>query len=448
METKAGGIRTLTGPFASREEAAEEAMSILNTASPAPTSSFVKPAKEDYNGRKENLKEGKVHAKPADQVRVNGEGALEEVSAQDVQGTGKKRRTGRVPVSGAGTDESSNTESGGKRHSSGRGLGTSEGRVDITSDRGGPESLGRGKDYVITDEDVLAEGGEKTRFRNNVEAIKIAKQVAAESRPATLDEQKKLVKYLGWGGLSKAFAGYGEWQNEYQELHSLLTPKEWDAAKRSTQNAHYTSAPVIKAMYDVMPRLGFKGGRILEPAMGVGHFFGLMPQDMKANSLLTGVELDPITGLIAHALYPNTDIRIEGFQETKIPDGFYDAAISNVPFGDYPVFDQRYQKSGMTKRIHSRSSVMQQPKSHLEFARLLARSEFITSSRPPHPGKIVFDPVHDGCRRSLVKSAAAQPTFFHWIRDGGIFNYNCRSRRLHLRPARPQTPIGQRQLAP
>ena len=210
-----------------------------------------------------------------------------------------------------------------------------------------------GNNYVIGDSLDLPKG-DKARTRANIEAIRIVKRLEAEGRNATPEEQAALSKYVGWGALANAFdESKPEWAKENAELKELLTDEEYRAARASTNNAHYTSIEVIKAMYAGLQKLGFKGGRMLEPSSGVGNFVGAMPADMTAK--VTGwtmVELDNITGLIAKHLYPQNDVRIEGFEKAIIPDNYMDVAIGNVPFGNYPIVDRAFPKK-VTSAIHN-----------------------------------------------------------------------------------------------
>lgn len=184
----------------------------------------------------------------------------------------------------------------------------------------------------------------KEKFRQNVEAIRTLEKIEGENRIATPEEQEILAKYVGWGGLADAFdETKANWASEYQELKSLLSAEEYDSARESTLNAHYTSPVIIKAIYDAMERMGFSKGNILEPAMGIGNFFGMLPKNMQ-ESRLYGVELDGITGRIARQLYPNADVKITGFEKTDYPNDFFDVAIGNVPFGQYKVADRAYDK--------------------------------------------------------------------------------------------------------
>ncbi|MBQ2726088.1 MAG: DEAD/DEAH box helicase family protein, partial [Clostridia bacterium] len=202
------------------------------------------------------------------------------------------------------------------------------------------------ENFRITDDD-LGTGGAKAKFRMNMDAINTLKQIETEKRHATPVEQEILSKYVGWGGLADAFDDSKEnWKSEYAELSAALTPEEYTAARSSTLNAHYTSPTVIKAIYEAVGNMGFQSGNILEPAMGVGNFFGLLPEEM-AGSKLYGVELDSITGRIAKQLYPNADITVAGF-ETTDRRGFFDLAVGNVPFGNYKVNDRAYNKLGFS----------------------------------------------------------------------------------------------------
>lgn len=199
-------------------------------------------------------------------------------------------------------------------------------------------------DFRINEDTELGAGGLKTKFRDNIAAIETLKKIERENRLASPDEQVILAKYVGWGGMPQAFdSGNGAWTNEYKQLRALLTDDEYKAAAESTLNAHYTSPEVIGAMYKALDNFGFESGNVLEPSMGVGNFFGCLPEKMRGSKLY-GVELDDITGRIAKQLYQTADIQINGFEKTDFPDNFFDAAIGNVPFGNYGVSDARYNK--------------------------------------------------------------------------------------------------------
>lgn len=198
--------------------------------------------------------------------------------------------------------------------------------------------------FRITDEH-LGEGGAKAKFRANMDAIKLLKELEFEGRQATEEEQEILSRYVGWGSLPDAFDESKEaWADEFVELYETLSPDEYQAAKGSVLNAHYTTPTVIRAIYEAVENMGFTKGNILEPSMGVGNFFGMLPQSMSQSNLY-GVELDSITGRIAKQLYPKADITIAGFETTDRRD-FYDLAVGNVPFGQYQVFDKAYNKLG------------------------------------------------------------------------------------------------------
>ena len=195
------------------------------------------------------------------------------------------------------------------------------------------------QNFRITD-DALGTGTLAQKFDGNISAIRLLKSLEAEHRPATAEEQTLLSQYVGWGGMANAFS---PGNRRYEVLRSLLTEDEYKAARASVLNAHYTAPVVIRAIYDAVHHMGFDGGKILEPAMGTGNFFGLLPEHM-ADSQLTGVELDSITGRIARKLYPNADIKITGYENTRFADHSFDLAVGNVPFGDYSLHDRRYDK--------------------------------------------------------------------------------------------------------
>ena len=205
------------------------------------------------------------------------------------------------------------------------------------------------QNFRITD-DLLGVGGAKAKFRRNMDAINLLKELELDNRQATPEEQDVLSKYVGWGGLADAFdESKDNWKDEFAELYATLTPEEYAAARASTLNAHYTSPTVIKAIYETVGNMGFRTGNILEPSMGVGNFFGCLPETMQGSKLY-GVELDSITGRIAKQLYPNANITVAGFETTDRRD-FYDLAIGNVPFGQYQVNDRAYNKLGFS--IHN-----------------------------------------------------------------------------------------------
>lgn len=206
----------------------------------------------------------------------------------------------------------------------------------ITPEKGEVEAPApdKGDNFTITD-DTLGEGGAKAKFRANVDAIKTLKTLERENRPATAEEKETLSKYVGWGALAKAFdKDDPKWVAEYKELSELLTPQEYAQARSTVNDAFYTSPTVIDGIYEALSNFGFDGGNVLEPAMGIGNFFGRMPEAMQSHSQLYGVEIDSLSGRIAQALYPDADIAIQGFEQNRFQNGSFDVAVGNVPFGE------------------------------------------------------------------------------------------------------------------
>lgn len=199
------------------------------------------------------------------------------------------------------------------------------------------------QNYRYDESDNLYPGGEKTKYRNNVAAIRLLKQLESEKREATLEEQKILARYVGWGGLANVFSDNPKWENEQQELKMLLTEKEYREAMESTITAFYTDPAIIERMYRALHQFGFENGKILDPAMGTGNFFSVLPESMQ-ESELTGVELDSITGRIAQKLYPKADIKVQGFETTSFPDNYFDVVIGNIPFNNIKIPDARYDE--------------------------------------------------------------------------------------------------------
>ncbi|MCP4427376.1 MAG: hypothetical protein GY803_23050, partial [Chloroflexi bacterium] len=282
---------------------------------------------------------------------------------------------GRTDGDSANRRSDDRPDSGDRMHDAGsvdepaRGLAVSAGRGDNagtgqpSSDVGNADTGRGGVGYRITDADNIGEGGPKTKYKNNVAAIRLLKQLEEEDRQATPEEQAILAKYVGWGGIPQAFDSWqvsphnrnATWGNEYAELKELLTDAEWEAASASTPNAHYTSPTVINAMWQALEQMGYEGGNVLEPAAGVGHFYGLMPDEMRENSKRVAVELDDISARITRQLYPETDVRHSGYEKAGLPDDYFDMVVGNVPFGDYGVFDPDYTgpKEKLTRRIHN-----------------------------------------------------------------------------------------------
>ena len=199
------------------------------------------------------------------------------------------------------------------------------------------------ENYVISDME-LGVGTAKEKFQRNVEAIRTLETIESEKRPATNEEQEVLSKYVGWGGLADAFdETKSAWAKEYAELKPLLSEEEYISARESTLNAHYTSPVIIQGIYRTLQRMGFTKGNLLEPSMGIGNFFGMLPETMR-ESHLYGVELDSLSGRIARLLYPKANITVDGYEKTAFPNDFFDAAVGNVPFGQYKVADKKYDK--------------------------------------------------------------------------------------------------------
>ena len=196
----------------------------------------------------------------------------------------------------------------------------------------------------VIDNDELGYGGAKEKFRKNMEAIRVLKECEFEHRLATPEEQAILSEYVGWGGLADAFdETKSNWANEFQELYVALSPEEYEQARASTLTSHYTSPVIIKSMYKALENMGFSQGNILEPSCGIGNFMGLVPESMK-DSKIYGIEIDSITGRIAQQLYQRNSVAIQGYEDTTLPDSFFDVAIGNVPFGDYKLSDKKYNK--------------------------------------------------------------------------------------------------------
>ena len=200
--------------------------------------------------------------------------------------------------------------------------------------------------YKITSKDIIGEGSLKQKCEDNIKAIETLKLIEKEKRTANKKEQSALIKYVGWGGLPQVFSQEpsNEWKEYAKQLKETLNDDEYKSTRATVLNAHYTPIAVIKAVYDIVNRLGFTGGKVLEPAMGIGLFFGLMPDKLRETTRLIGVEIDEITGRIAQQLYPDADIQVKGYEKTDIKDASIDLAIGNVPFGNYKVFDEKYNK--------------------------------------------------------------------------------------------------------
>ncbi|HWC58713.1 MAG TPA: hypothetical protein VHC44_03395, partial [Verrucomicrobiae bacterium] len=290
----------------------------------------------------------------SDRLRIDGETPLGGVLPEDGQGSGGARKTGGGALRGAGEDERGDDGTaqqtpegtGADAAASARpGVGSDPGEIYLSSTGRDSRRLNE-SNYRIQPDDRLGEGSLKQKCRDNFAAIELARKLDSEDRPATDEERRALVKYVGWGGIPQVFAlqKSSEWQPDRERLKSLLSDGDYEAARASTLNAHYTSPTVIGAIYQAVARFGFEYGRVLEPALGIGHFFGLMPEQMSAHSKLTGIEIDPTSASIASKLYPDADIRNQGFEAATLVDGAFDLAISNVPFGDYKLHDPKFNE--------------------------------------------------------------------------------------------------------
>lgn len=312
--------------------------------------------------------------------------ALERAPAEPVRATAEVRETGSSPAAGSAADGRGDGRPGAAGAERARGLGGDAAELPVpargaeragraraerssTASRDGDAagravlpaagvtSQDRPADLFTINAEEIGQGGDKTKFANNVAAIRVLKDLESTGRPVTAADQAALAKYVGWGGIPSAFertdgtANKG-WEKQVAELKALLTPEEYAAAAASTRNAHYTSPEIVTGMWKALARLGFAGGRVIEPSVGVGNFFGLMPQDARGASALHGVELDRITSGIATALYPDAKIARMGYQEYAIPDGYFDVAVGNPPFGSEKLYDaNRKDLSGFS--IHN-----------------------------------------------------------------------------------------------
>lgn len=305
-----------------------------------------------FSGEEFEVKEGENDVR-TDEIRNDGEETLEGVPTNDVQGPGTIGGTGNDAVQSTGTNEEPSIETNGGRDG---GLRSPGDRISTNDSTTGRNELGP-QNYRITEKDKIGISGKKNSTKINMDVIRLAKQITSEGRAATPEEQAQLVQFIGWGGLKEAldydYMLKPEWRALNTELKELLTKEEFASAQGSRLNAHFTSPEVISALYEGLKHFGFEGGRVLEPSIGVGHFVGLVPDELHKKTRFTGVELEPVTGAIAKLLYPKSDIRVEGFEFAKLADGFYDIAIGNVPFGDYKVLDPKYEKAGLTSQIHN-----------------------------------------------------------------------------------------------
>ena len=290
-----------------------------------------------------------------DAIRQNGRETLARVSTEPGERTGSAGKASRS-TSGRGRTDSQRPlrpdDAVSKRGIDGAagarpGVGDRADTIHLFASRAEREPVVRNQNnYRISPADKVGEGSQKEKCRLNLAAIKVLRKVQAENRPATSEEKSMLVRYVGWGGIPQIFNPGTEWKKENEELTKLLSQEEFRLARASTLNAHYTSGEVIEAMYAALARLGFRQGRILEPACGIGHFIGYMPDSIQSRSAITGIEIDPVTAQIAKALYPDADIQNKPFENAPLANEFFDLAISNIPFGDYKPYDPKLNKQG------------------------------------------------------------------------------------------------------
>lgn len=333
-----------------------------------------------------NVRSSEQSISPAESIRENAASEPKGESAKAVRGTTAERKTeagsatdgrerernagnrqaepspvnvseatrqGRERSGQAGADISATGESGAR--SGARNADVSE-RGATAKSRRESRGVSYEGDFRITDAAGLGKGGKRQKFNDNIAAIRLLKQLEAEGRAATPAEQSILVKYVGWGGLAQEAFGYTSSANSYRaersQLEELLTDDEQAAARASTPNAHYTSPPVVRAIYSALQRFGFRGGKVIEPGSGIGNFVGLLPDALYGKTRFTAIEMDEISGRILKKLYPSADLRLEPFQNTKMPNNFYDAMTGNVPFGNVNLFDPE-----INKKFHQKFSI-------------------------------------------------------------------------------------------
>lgn len=328
------------------------------------------PAQTEPRGRQQRTVKGRA-GEPAD---VGGTQSPEGVPAAGVRGAEEERPARADTAAPSPLDTAGDGRAAGARDEPGRGVAAGTGEVPDHAGRAGEHPAGdvgpdadRGRsalvppateqrerraelvppatpagNYIITAADHLGEGGQKTKARQNLDAIRILKDLAKSGAAATRAQQEALVKYVGWGGIPQIFdTTKAEWEELRTDLAGQLTPEEFAAARRSTQDAHYTSETVVRGMWRALSRMGFNGGSVLEPSVGVGHFFGMMPAEQRTGTRAVGVELDPITGGIAKLLYPGDRVHSPmGFQDFAVADDSFDLAIGNPPFGNQSLYDR------------------------------------------------------------------------------------------------------------
>lgn len=306
----------------------------------------------DFSNKKgENNNEVKTNTSGQDRSEDRGDNSTSEPSTiptTQKEGDINTNSSENADSSGTGNGQDRTDTTGPERQGQSgiHGEGSNDEHVPSTSGKSSSEGINREleqRNFRITPTESKKTFNQKENYKNNVNAIKTLQHIEAEGRYATPEEQEILSKYAGWGGIPQVFDNYNDkWTNEYNELRDLLLDDDYKAARASTLNAHYTADNIIQGIYRALDRLGFKGGSILEPAMGTGKFFGLLPDNM-IHSRLTGVELDNITGKIAKQLYQTANIKICGFEKLVVADNFFDGIVGNVPFGEYELKDKKYK---------------------------------------------------------------------------------------------------------
>lgn len=324
------------------------------------------------------------NSRQAKATGTNGNRPLERASTQDAL-INETSRNAEPSGIGSGTENTRRTsDTDRKRNTARSGLGDGEGAIPVSSRRTGRkprsaeqsvlfdeptneqanertlevqksrESKPSASNYKITDLTKLGEGGQKTKYRNNIAAIKLLNELQASGRQATAEEQDVLARYVGWGGIPQAFdESNKDWSNEYAELKALLSNDEWESANESTQYAHYTSQEIINSIYNAIKRFGFSGGNVLEPGSGVGNFMGLLPDSLRSSTRFTAVERERIAGGIAKLLYPNNNVQLEDFRKFNAQDGYFDLVIGNPPFSSTSLTDLTGRKHLSGLSIHN-----------------------------------------------------------------------------------------------
>ena len=314
------------------------------------------PATDDTQTVEKEIEDADTTGRPRprepEPVDDTGGDTVEGREADDGQEPRGERDAPESAEDGGGRDRGADGEPGAAGRRTQRRPRRSDKQLSAAAERGGRARSAAGlrspgapgTNYRITEADDLGGGGNADKARRNVEAIRTLKAIEAENRLATPAEQAILVRYTGWGGLKKIFGYAPELRQQATDLKEILDETEYEAARASTLNAHYTAAPVVKAMWTATEKMGFTGGRVLEPGLGIGHFFGLMPEKLLAGSTLQGIEMDPISARIARQLYQRATVINLPYEKVTIPEGFYDLAISNVPFLDVAPADRKYNR--------------------------------------------------------------------------------------------------------